>query len=355
MHDQIAHLSAFTPLPAHLPSEATTGLSTPIFTAPAVDPAALDLDTPDELAMRDLLLGVLHRSLSTASSFATAKSLLQSVVKRGRDLGAQGVKEEKWVVPFALFELAVTECKEGELAEKEVRLQGGGAKESKKVWEARIKRAEKLLEEVFLVVEYDLKSEFRSLSLTSAAPALISPLCLPLHPPLFLYPILLFSLCRSSRVARHHAPRRDSSQVEEARPLNDAEAAPSASPSRVDRVVITSVSGHRSSGLASLFVSCSANVKTNRVRIATRKGWARKGKLSEKRKTSYRGLRTNTVTRRMRLTLQTTKKLDVSPRSAPSLAALLQAGTGRWNLAAGVELGAAARTGEVAPSLELGM
>ncbi|ORY89442.1 mitochondrial outer membrane protein IML2 [Leucosporidium creatinivorum] len=162
MHHQIAHLSAFTPLPACLPSEATTGLATPAFTPPTVDSAALDLDTPDELAMRDILLGVLYRSLGTVVSFATAKSLLQSVVKRGRDLGAQGVKEEKWVVPFALFESAVVECKEGELAEKEVRLQGGAAKEVKKVWEARIKKAEKLLEEVFLVVEYDLKSRLES-------------------------------------------------------------------------------------------------------------------------------------------------------------------------------------------------
>lgn len=164
-----------------------------------VDPSALDLDTPDEIAMRDLLLGVLYRSLNTVASFTTARSLLQSVVKRGRDLGAQGVKEEKWVVPFALFELAVTDCKEGKLEEKEVKLQGGGAKEVKKIWEARIKRTEKLLEEVFLVVEYDLKSEFRSdpfSRLSLGADRSTSSLSFCSRPLPFLSLVLLLSLSR---------------------------------------------------------------------------------------------------------------------------------------------------------------
>lgn len=107
--------------------------------------------------MRDLLLGALYRSLNTTSSLSSAQTFLRAVVARGRDLGPQGVKEEKWVTPFALFELAVVQCKLGSL--EEGLLSGEGEKEALEgVWRDKIARAEKLLEEVFAVVEYDLKS-----------------------------------------------------------------------------------------------------------------------------------------------------------------------------------------------------
>lgn len=109
--------------------------------------------------MRDLLLGTLYSSLQTSASLATAKSLLQGVVKRGPSLEA-----EKWLLPFALYELAVVECKEGDIAEKATPSGGQEQKsaEVKQVWKERLKKAEATLEQVFLSLEYDLKSRLES-------------------------------------------------------------------------------------------------------------------------------------------------------------------------------------------------
>ena len=139
---QIAHLNSFTPRPA--------GGGGSLATAP--DPTHDDLDTIDEMAMRDLLLGALYRSQNTRESLATAHAILQGVAD-----ARTRIHEEKWVVPFALFELAVVECKVATLAEQEK-----GASDRKSLWREAARRAEKYLEEALTIPEYDLKSRLES-------------------------------------------------------------------------------------------------------------------------------------------------------------------------------------------------
>ncbi|KAJ7203157.1 mitochondrial outer membrane protein IML2 [Mycena pura] len=77
---------------------------------PAIDQqhaSVPDLDTPDESALRFLLLGILHRTLRL---YAPARALLQAAH------GTQA-KVSTWIAGVALFELAVLELKEA---------QGGG-------------------------------------------------------------------------------------------------------------------------------------------------------------------------------------------------------------------------------------
>ncbi|KAJ7148690.1 mitochondrial outer membrane protein IML2 [Mycena crocata] len=65
----------------------------------------LDLDTPDERALRALLLGIMHRTLRL---YEPARALLEAA------RGTQGVKISTWIAGVALFELAVTDLKEAE-------------------------------------------------------------------------------------------------------------------------------------------------------------------------------------------------------------------------------------------------
>jgi hypothetical protein len=63
-----------------------------------------DLDTPDERALRALLLGIMHRTLRL---YAPARALLEAA--RGAQL-----KVSTWIPGVALFELAVTDLKEAD-------------------------------------------------------------------------------------------------------------------------------------------------------------------------------------------------------------------------------------------------
>jgi hypothetical protein len=65
---------------------------------------APDLDTPDERALRALLLGIMHRTLRL---YASARALLEAA--RGAQL-----KVSTWIPGIALFELAVTDLKEAD-------------------------------------------------------------------------------------------------------------------------------------------------------------------------------------------------------------------------------------------------
>lgn len=143
---QIAHLTTFTPHP----NLTQRGADGPGSAGPNV--ARDDLDTIDEVAMRDLLLGALYRSQNTRESLRTARQLLQGVV----DVRAR-LSEERWVVPFAHFELAVVECKLGTLDELE-----HPPADRKSLWRDRSKRAEKHLEDALAIPEYDLKSRLES-------------------------------------------------------------------------------------------------------------------------------------------------------------------------------------------------
>lgn len=65
-----------------------------------------DLDTPDELAVRALILGVVHR---TAGEYAASRDYLQDALHRYKS-----VKVSTWVGGIAAFELAVLDLKEAD-------------------------------------------------------------------------------------------------------------------------------------------------------------------------------------------------------------------------------------------------
>lgn len=66
----------------------------------------LDLDTPDELAVRALILGIVHR---TIGDYVAARALLNDALKHGAN-----VEISTWVCAVVYFELAVLEMKEGD-------------------------------------------------------------------------------------------------------------------------------------------------------------------------------------------------------------------------------------------------
>ena len=91
----IQEWAALTP-----PVEITSPLITPSTTAYDTP----DLDTPDELAIRALLLGIVHR---TAGDHAAARAFLQDAAAR-----QPAVRVSSWVGGVAWFELAVLDLKE---------------------------------------------------------------------------------------------------------------------------------------------------------------------------------------------------------------------------------------------------
>ncbi|KAJ7184840.1 hypothetical protein C8R46DRAFT_882832 [Mycena filopes] len=95
------------------------------FLPPQPDQPPSDLDTPDERALRALLLGIMHRTLRL---YGPARALLEAA------RGMQGVKTSTWIAGVALFELAVTDLKEaggGASAHKE---KGKGPEMDKAAW-----------------------------------------------------------------------------------------------------------------------------------------------------------------------------------------------------------------------------
>ncbi|KAF8522203.1 outer membrane protein Iml2/Tetratricopeptide repeat protein 39 [Hysterangium stoloniferum] len=97
-----------------------------------------DIDTPDELALRSLLLGVVHRSIS---HFPEARGFLLEVATYN--------VEFKWMKGLALFELAVVRLQEAEAAEKAeapALLSVAPTKQSKALWQSALKDAEELLD-----------------------------------------------------------------------------------------------------------------------------------------------------------------------------------------------------------------
>lgn len=92
-----------------------------------------NLDTPDELALRSLLLGVVHKSLA---QFTTARTFLQDVAKYD--------VESKWYKVLALFELSVLGLLE---TEERVKAWSPGSDDQKNLWTKALRDAESLLKE----------------------------------------------------------------------------------------------------------------------------------------------------------------------------------------------------------------
>ncbi|KAI6104321.1 outer membrane protein Iml2/Tetratricopeptide repeat protein 39 [Pisolithus sp. B1] len=98
----------------------------------------LDLDTPDELAVRSLILGILHRTLG---DYVGARKLLHGTLKH-----YQNADTNSWVGGATHFELAVLDMKEGEWSSAAVS-EGGHAKGNTvlEVWKRAIKNAKDTL------------------------------------------------------------------------------------------------------------------------------------------------------------------------------------------------------------------
>ncbi|KAI6138074.1 outer membrane protein Iml2/Tetratricopeptide repeat protein 39 [Pisolithus tinctorius] len=96
----IEELTALTP-PVDIQTEYMTPPSSTLQLG-----SLLDLDTPDELAVRSLILGILHRTLG---DYAGARKLLHDALKH-----YQNVDVNSWVGGVSHFELAVLDMKEGE-------------------------------------------------------------------------------------------------------------------------------------------------------------------------------------------------------------------------------------------------
>ncbi|PSR77603.1 hypothetical protein PHLCEN_2v7793 [Hermanssonia centrifuga] len=99
-HAHIAELCSLSP-PVEISSPLTALGATP--TLPSNPP---DLDTPDELAVRSLILGIVHR---TAGEYPASREFLVDAHKRHST-----VKISTWVGGVACFELAVLDLKEAE-------------------------------------------------------------------------------------------------------------------------------------------------------------------------------------------------------------------------------------------------
>lgn len=118
-------------------------------------PAAEDQQkgTPDELAIRSLLLGIVHR---TVGDFASSRALLQDAVAR-----QPTIKVSTWVGGVALFELAVLDLKEMEASGS---AKEGGPTAHTDAWERTFKAAlEKLDKALSLATQQvDLSSRLDS-------------------------------------------------------------------------------------------------------------------------------------------------------------------------------------------------
>ncbi len=89
----------------------------------------LDLDTPDELALRSLLLGIVHR---VTEDFQASRAFFQDAIDKHGD-----IRVSTWICGVAMFELAVVDLKEKEVTGKE----GDGWAEVLEGAEAKLEKA----------------------------------------------------------------------------------------------------------------------------------------------------------------------------------------------------------------------
>lgn len=121
----------------------------------------VDLDTPDEEAIRSLILGLVHRTLE---DFPTSRAFLEDAVKKHAQ-----IKCSTWVGGVALFELAVLDLKEVEADEKAGKLssetnKGEISHAGAKKWEEAMKKATTKLDKAMSISgkEVDLSSRLDS-------------------------------------------------------------------------------------------------------------------------------------------------------------------------------------------------
>ncbi|GJN90579.1 hypothetical protein Rhopal_003591-T1 [Rhodotorula paludigena] len=137
-------------------SSSSSAPSVPLIVSPSDE-----LDTPSEVLIRDLLLGVLYASLSHSdpARLRIAAAFLDAILAAT----PEQVGDEKWVPAFAGWHRAVVELKSGDLEMRERGVdEGKKTEEAKKIWRDRFRRAETWLDAVLALGEYDLKTRLES-------------------------------------------------------------------------------------------------------------------------------------------------------------------------------------------------
>lgn len=135
----------------------------PVSSLPSPPPEGtpVDLDTPDEEAIRSLIMGTVHRTLE---DFVKSRAFLEDAVKKKSQ-----IKCSTWVSGVALFELAVLDLKEAEAEERARKLspefgEGDVSLADANRWEQVIKSATTRLDKAMSVSgrEVDLSSRLDS-------------------------------------------------------------------------------------------------------------------------------------------------------------------------------------------------
>lgn len=157
VQQQIDHLSTFSPPPKYTPANprfsgpSPSVASTPTATSREYDPQN-DLDSLDEVSIRDLLLGTLYLSLGDSKSLEIANSYFQEIA-----LNSPKIVEERWTVAFSLFQRACATLKRGDLEAR-----GANSSEKKKIWKPILAEAEKHLDGVSSLSGYDFANRLES-------------------------------------------------------------------------------------------------------------------------------------------------------------------------------------------------
>ncbi|GAA5959180.1 hypothetical protein JCM3765_005096 [Sporobolomyces pararoseus] len=157
VQQQIDHLSSYSPSPRYTPANPSfSGTSPTVANTPSISvrdyQTENDLDSLDEVSIRDLLLGTLYLSLGDIKSLEIANSYFQEIAKN-----SSSIVEERWTVAFSLFQRACTTLKRGDLEDK-----GASRSERKKIWKPILSEAEKYLDAISALPEYDFKNRLES-------------------------------------------------------------------------------------------------------------------------------------------------------------------------------------------------
>ncbi|KAG2157029.1 outer membrane protein Iml2/Tetratricopeptide repeat protein 39 [Suillus clintonianus] len=142
----IAHIQEWSSL-----TPAITDIESKYLVKPVPTTAIDDLDTVDELAIRSLLLGIVHRTLT---EYAPARAFLLDASKKSPD-----VEISSWVGGVSAFELAVLDLKEADMKAADMKQD-----EAMTMWEGVLTGASEKLDQAYALStkQTDLSSRLDS-------------------------------------------------------------------------------------------------------------------------------------------------------------------------------------------------
>ncbi|KIK39840.1 hypothetical protein CY34DRAFT_88473 [Suillus luteus UH-Slu-Lm8-n1] len=142
----IAHIQEWSSL-----TPAITDIESKYLATPAPKTENDDLDTVDELAIRSLLLGIVHRTLA---EYTAARAFLLEALKRAPD-----VEISSWVGGVSAFELAVLDLKEADAKAVDMK-----PEEAMTMWEGVLAGASEQLDKAYTMStkQTDLSSRLDS-------------------------------------------------------------------------------------------------------------------------------------------------------------------------------------------------